>query len=297
MSAPGAMRPRSSSLALPLGGLRRRPRSTEVGVRTSLFGVIEKRGDAADLRAGRRLLLPADRERVEHAAHLPAEPPDEREPGGGRPARPRRHHVQDQGRQQRLHRRERDVADRPEEGRRPDHRHVGPVGRRDQGAPRPAHLALGDPRRLQRDHERGVLPGHGQEPRSRTRPRTSSRRSWTPYGILVDMLQVQQHRFDVEYQAAINAQKQAEADVQTLVEQQKNMEVQKKSELEAKRSEWNQAARGRPGRGRPGAQRGRRLLPDEDQRGQGRRSRWPRPRPRACARRPRRWASWAATPT
>jgi regulator of protease activity HflC (stomatin/prohibitin superfamily) len=60
-----------------------------------------------------------------------------------------------------------------------------------------------------------------------------------PYGIMVDMLQVQQHRFDRDYQAAINAQKQAEADVQTLIEQQKNMEVQKKSELEAKRSEWN----------------------------------------------------------
>jgi regulator of protease activity HflC (stomatin/prohibitin superfamily) len=60
-----------------------------------------------------------------------------------------------------------------------------------------------------------------------------------PYGILVDMLQVQQHRFDRDYQAAINAQKQAEADVQSLIEQQKNMEVQKKSELEAKRSEWN----------------------------------------------------------
>lgn len=59
------------------------------------------------------------------------------------------------------------------------------------------------------------------------------------YGVFVDMLQVQQHRFDPDYQAAINAQKQAEADVQTLIEQQKNMEVQKKSELEAKRSEWN----------------------------------------------------------
>jgi regulator of protease activity HflC (stomatin/prohibitin superfamily) len=32
-----------------------------------------------------------------------------------------------------------------------------------------------------------------------------------PYGVLVDMLQVQQHRFDRDYQAAINAQKQAEA--------------------------------------------------------------------------------------
>ena len=62
------------------------------------------------------------------------------------------------------------------------------------------------------------------------------------YGILVDMLQVQQHRFDPDYQNAINAQKQAEADVQTLVEQQKNMEVQKKSELEGKRSEWNRQA-------------------------------------------------------
>ncbi len=61
----------------------------------------------------------------------------------------------------------------------------------------------------------------------------------SPYGIVVDMLQVQQHRFDQEYQSAINAQKQAEADVQTLVEQQKNVEVQKKSELEAKRSTWN----------------------------------------------------------
>jgi regulator of protease activity HflC (stomatin/prohibitin superfamily) len=60
-----------------------------------------------------------------------------------------------------------------------------------------------------------------------------------PYGVFVDMLQVQQHRFDQEYQAAINAQKQAEADVQTLVEQQKNMEFQKKSELEGKRGEWN----------------------------------------------------------
>jgi len=60
------------------------------------------------------------------------------------------------------------------------------------------------------------------------------------HGVIVDLLQVQQHRFDAEYQAAINAQKQAEADVQTLIEQQKNMEVQKKSELEAKRSQWNQ---------------------------------------------------------
>jgi len=60
-----------------------------------------------------------------------------------------------------------------------------------------------------------------------------------PYGILVDNLQVQQHRFDPDYQGAINAQKQAEADRQKLVEQQKNMEVQKKSELEGKRAEWN----------------------------------------------------------
>jgi regulator of protease activity HflC (stomatin/prohibitin superfamily) len=59
------------------------------------------------------------------------------------------------------------------------------------------------------------------------------------HGIFVDMMQVQQHRFDSEYQAAINAQKQAEADVQTLKEQQKNMVVQKQSELEGKRSEWN----------------------------------------------------------
>ena len=59
------------------------------------------------------------------------------------------------------------------------------------------------------------------------------------YGLLVDMLQLQQHRFDQEYQSAINAQKQAEADVQTLIEQQKNMEVQKKSELEGKRAQWN----------------------------------------------------------
>lgn len=61
-----------------------------------------------------------------------------------------------------------------------------------------------------------------------------------PYGVLVDMLQVQQHRFDTEYQGAINAQKQAEADVQTLEEQQKNIVAQKKSELEAKRAQWNQ---------------------------------------------------------
>jgi regulator of protease activity HflC (stomatin/prohibitin superfamily) len=59
------------------------------------------------------------------------------------------------------------------------------------------------------------------------------------YGVVVDMLQVQQHRFDPAYQEAINAQKQAEADVQTLIEQQKNMVQQKQSELEAKRSEWN----------------------------------------------------------
>ncbi|HVO11833.1 MAG TPA: SPFH domain-containing protein [Vicinamibacteria bacterium] len=65
-------------------------------------------------------------------------------------------------------------------------------------------------------------------------------RALEPYGIVVDMLQVQQHRFDAEYQAAINAQKQAEADMQTLVEQQKNIVAQKKSELEAKRALWNQ---------------------------------------------------------
>jgi regulator of protease activity HflC (stomatin/prohibitin superfamily) len=73
------------------------------------------------------------------------------------------------------------------------------------------------------------------------------------YGILVDQLQVQQHRFDSEYQAAINAQKQAEADVQTLGEQQKNIEVQKKSELEGKRSQWNkllEEAMGEAGRTR-----------------------------------------------
>jgi regulator of protease activity HflC (stomatin/prohibitin superfamily) len=73
------------------------------------------------------------------------------------------------------------------------------------------------------------------------------------YGILVDMLQVQQHRFDAEYQAAINAQKQAEADVQKLIEQQKNMEVQKKSELEGKRAQWNrqlEEAMGEAGRTR-----------------------------------------------
>lgn len=60
-----------------------------------------------------------------------------------------------------------------------------------------------------------------------------------PLGLLIDQLQVQQHRFDREYQDAINAQKQAGADVQTLIEQQKNMAVQKQSELEGKRSEWN----------------------------------------------------------
>jgi regulator of protease activity HflC (stomatin/prohibitin superfamily) len=72
-----------------------------------------------------------------------------------------------------------------------------------------------------------------------------------PFGVLVDMLQVQQHRFDQEYQAAINAQKQAEADVQTLLERQKNAVVQKQSELEARRSAWNgklEDARGEAGR-------------------------------------------------
>lgn len=73
------------------------------------------------------------------------------------------------------------------------------------------------------------------------------------YGILVDSLQVQQHRFDTDYQGAINAQKQAEADRQKLVEQQKNMLVQKQSELESRRSEWNRKledAGGEAGRAR-----------------------------------------------
>ena len=61
-----------------------------------------------------------------------------------------------------------------------------------------------------------------------------------PYGLVVDMLQVQQHRFDPAYQEAINAQKQAEADREKFVEQQKAMEEQKQSELEGKRAEWNQ---------------------------------------------------------
>lgn len=74
--------------------------------------------------------------------------------------------------------------------------------------------------------------------------------SLTPYGILIDSLQVQQHRFDPAYQAAINAQKQAEADQQKLVEQQKAMEVQKRSELEGRRASWNKLledARGEAG--------------------------------------------------
>ena len=72
-----------------------------------------------------------------------------------------------------------------------------------------------------------------------------------PLGVAVDMLQLHQHRFDPEYQEAINAQKQAEADVQMLVERQKAVMVQKQTELEARRSEWNQrleAARGEAGR-------------------------------------------------
>jgi hypothetical protein len=50
---------------------------------------------------------------------------------------------------------------------------------------------------------------------------------------------VQQHRFDPAYQEAINAQKQAEADREKIVEQQKAMDEQKQAELEAKRAEWN----------------------------------------------------------
>jgi regulator of protease activity HflC (stomatin/prohibitin superfamily) len=72
-----------------------------------------------------------------------------------------------------------------------------------------------------------------------------------PFGVVVDMLQLHQHYFDPEYQDAINAQKQAEADVQMLVERQKAVVVQKQSELEARRSDWNQkleGARGEAGR-------------------------------------------------
>jgi len=71
------------------------------------------------------------------------------------------------------------------------------------------------------------------------------------FGVVVDMLQLHQHRFDPEYQEAINAQKQAEADVQMLVERQKAVVVQKQTELEARRSQWNQKmeqARGEAGR-------------------------------------------------
>ncbi|HET6414436.1 MAG TPA: SPFH domain-containing protein [Anaeromyxobacter sp.] len=74
-----------------------------------------------------------------------------------------------------------------------------------------------------------------------------------PFGVAVDMLQLHQHRFDPEYQEAINAQKQAEADVQMLIERQKAAMVQKQTELEARRSEWNQSletARGEAGRAR-----------------------------------------------
>lgn len=72
-----------------------------------------------------------------------------------------------------------------------------------------------------------------------------------PFGVVVDMLQLHQHRFDPEYQEAINAQKQAEADVQMLVEREKAAVVQKQTELEGRRSAWNQkleAARGEAGR-------------------------------------------------
>ena len=118
-----------------------------------------------------------------------------------------------------------------------------------------------------------------------------------PYGILVDMLQVQQHRFDADYQGAINAQKQAEADVQTLVEQQKNMVGPEEERAGGQALELEPADRGRAGRGGPAAQRGRRLLPDEDQRGQGRRRGGPgRGRGRAQGSGGPR-ASWGATPT
>ena len=116
------------------------------------------------------------------------------------------------------------------------------------------------------------------------------------YGVLVDMLQVQQHRFDTEYQAAINAQKQAEADVQTLVEQQKNMAVQKQSELEGKRSQWNQQLE--DALGEAGASATRPTATTRRRRTRPRpRSRSRRPRRRACARKRRRSASSAATRT
>ncbi|HET6439105.1 MAG TPA: SPFH domain-containing protein [Anaeromyxobacter sp.] len=73
----------------------------------------------------------------------------------------------------------------------------------------------------------------------------------SPFGVIVDMLQLHQHRFDPEYQEAINAQKQAEADVQMLGEREKATLVRKQTELEGRRSDWNQrleAARGEAGR-------------------------------------------------
>ena len=140
---------------------------------------------------------------------------------------------------------------------------------RDQGAPRQAPLPFRHPRRVQRDHERGVLPGHREEPHGGEGAKEQLSKELEAFGVLIDQLQVQQHRFDKEYQEAINAQKQAEADVQTLIEQQKNMFVQKQSELEGKRSEWNKRLEDALGEAGPNQERGGRLLPDEDEPGEG----------------------------
>ena len=70
----------------------------------------------------------------------------------------------------------------------------------------------------------------------------SRQRSWgvpLPFFLHKDTDDLHPRTMEILDQAAINAQKQAEADVQTLVEQQKNMVAQKKSELEAKRAQWN----------------------------------------------------------
>lgn len=226
---------------LPLGGCAVTS-STEVGVRTSLFGVIEKRGTAETYEPGGvYFVLPI----VNHWTTLPIAQQNllmNANPNEGDRAVPD------------------DITFKTKDGNNV-YIDVNVMWRIDPK--KAAHLVFHVGQSIQEINERVVRPISRSIIRDifneisseeyyqvtvknqvAAKAKDELAKALEPYGVIVDMLQVQQHRFDAEYQAAINAQKQAEADVQTLMEQQKNMVVQKKSELEGKRSVWNQQLEG-----------------------------------------------------
>ncbi len=243
--------------------------STEVGVRTCLFGILEKRGEQQVYPPGGIYLvmpfvnswdtLPISQQNLLMNAN-----PDE----GDRPVPDDITFKTKDGNNVYI-----DVnvmwRINPEKrGRR--HQPRGALRRRDQGAHRAARLALHHPRRLQRDHQRGVLPRRRSRTGWRPRPREQldegaaalTASSWTCCRCSSTASTRSTRRPSTRRSRPRRTCRRCWSSRRTSW-------CRSSRELQAKRAEWNQKLEDARGRGRPHPQRGGRLLPDKHQRGQG----------------------------